>query len=70
MKVNRWLLMWTRDNLYARLAKMQQETVKPEENLRLIMMSLADMCSALARESEDDKVPGYNVGSGADDDEQ
>lgn len=66
--MDRWLLMWTRDNLMSWVHKASEETVPDSKKLTLIMMSLADICSALARETEYEKVPGYKDGESNDED--
>jgi len=52
--MNKELLILTRDNLYSWLRRTSEETVTVEARLNVIMMSLADLCAALARDSEDD----------------
>ncbi len=51
--MNKDLLIWTRDNLYDNLRRCREETVSVDKKLEILMMSLADMCAALGRESEE-----------------
>jgi hypothetical protein len=51
--VNKDLLLLTRDNLMAWVGRCQEETVSVDKKLELIMFSLADMCAALSRDTEE-----------------
>lgn len=51
--MNKELLLLTRDNLMAWLTRCTQESVSADKKLELIMISLADMCQALACDTEE-----------------
>jgi hypothetical protein len=51
--VNKDLLLLTRNNLMAWVGRSREETVSVDKKLELIMFSLADMCAALGRDTEE-----------------
>ncbi len=53
--MNKNLLALTHSNLMAWLTRCSQETVSTDKKLEIIMLSLADMCSALAFGSEEER---------------
>jgi hypothetical protein len=66
--MNKELLVLTRRNLMAWLGKADQQTVPPEQILKVIMLSLADMCSALAYDTEDEREAAEARIMGTEDD--
>ena len=51
--MNKDLLLWTRDNLMSCITGSHQEPVSTDKKLELIMLSLADMCAAFGRDTEE-----------------
>jgi hypothetical protein len=57
--MNKQLLKITHSNLMGWLTKCREETVSPDKKLEIIMMSLADICVAMATDGTQESIDKF-----------
>jgi hypothetical protein len=57
--MNKALLKLTHDSLMTWLTKCREETVSADKKLEIIMLGLADICTALATDGTEESINAY-----------